>query len=115
MPRGEASHGAAGVGPRPLGRDQHTADFAFCLLQFLGGRGALRLRVLGDAQAVLNRGHERGIRLLHGLDVENAALELGARLQIAFASASAGIAKILFIIFLVLFLLSLIFGAVRGV
>jgi uncharacterized membrane protein YtjA (UPF0391 family) len=31
------------------------------------------------------------------------------------ASASAGIAKILFGIFLVLFLLSLIFGAVRGV
>ncbi|MDO9711179.1 DUF1328 domain-containing protein [Paracraurococcus lichenis] len=31
------------------------------------------------------------------------------------ASASAGIAKILFAIFLVLFLVSLIFGAVRGV
>ena len=31
------------------------------------------------------------------------------------ASASAGIAKILFGIFLVLFLLSMIFGAVRGV
>lgn len=31
------------------------------------------------------------------------------------ASASAGIAKILFGIFLVLFLLSLVFGAVRGI
>ena len=31
------------------------------------------------------------------------------------ASASAGIAKILFVIFLVLFLFSLVFGAVRGV
>jgi uncharacterized membrane protein YtjA (UPF0391 family) len=30
------------------------------------------------------------------------------------ASASAGIAKILFAIFLVLFLVSLIFGAIRG-
>ena len=77
--------GRRASGRGPLRRDEHPADLAFRLLQLLGGRGALRLRVLGDPQAVLDRRHERGVRLLHRLDVEHAAFELGARLQVALA------------------------------